>query len=205
MINIEVWSDINCPFCYIGKRHLEAALKKFSATVSVEWKSFELDPMANPPKGVSQSELLAKKYGKDLAWANEMNKNMTKMAADAGLDFKMNQLVPANSFQAHRLIHLAKANGKQDEMKERLLRARFTEGLDIGNIDVLKSLAKELKLDASAFFETEQFTDEVRADETLAQELGISGVPFFVFNKKIALSGAQPVDVFLEVLEKVSH
>lgn len=203
MINIEIWSDINCPFCYIGKRHLESALKDFTRTdVSVEWKSFELDPHANPPKGVSQEELLAKKYGKDLVWAKEMNNNMTDMARMAGLDFKMGQVVPANSFNAHRLIHLAKSKNKQDAMKERLLKARFTEGKDIGDIEVLKSIGKELGLDADALLTSDKYEDEVRRDELMASELGIRGVPFFVFNKKFALSGAQPVEVFKEVLEK---
>lgn len=206
MIKIEVWSDINCPFCYIGKRHLEAALKDFSQTeVSVEWKSFELDPAANPPKGVSQEELLAKKYGKDVSWARHMNNNLTDMARKAGLDFHMDQVVPANSFQAHRLIHLAKVHDLQDKMKERLLKARFVEGQDIGNIDTLRKLGADVGLkqdEMNVLFETENFTEEVRQDEKLAHEIGVQGVPFFVFNQKYAVSGAQPVEVFKEVLEK---
>jgi predicted DsbA family dithiol-disulfide isomerase len=205
MIEVEIWSDINCPFCYIGKRHLEAALANFSDPVSVTWKSFELDPTSNPPKGISQAELLAKKYGKDLAWARDMNNNMTDMARTAGLDFKMDQVIPANSFNAHRLIHLAKAHQQQDQMKERLLKARFTEGLDIGDNEVLKRLGVELGLSSdelNELFKGKKFEAEVREDERLAQELGIRGVPFFVFNKKYALSGAQPSEVFSEVLEK---
>lgn len=206
MITVEVWSDINCPFCYIGKRHLEAALNEFKKTdVKVEWKSFELDPSANPPKGASQEELLAKKYGKDLAWAKQMNNNLTDMARLAGLDFKMDQVIPANSFHAHRLIHLAKAHDLQDQMKERLLKARFSEGLDIGNTDVLRKLGIEIglqEIDIKNLFETDKFTEEVRHDENLAREIGIQGVPFFVFNQKYAVSGAQPVEVFKDVFNK---
>ncbi len=206
MVKIEIWSDINCPFCYIGKRHLEAALEKFpKQQFDIEWKSFELDPSADPPKGVSQAELLAKKYGRDLAWAKEMNNNMTDMARMAGLTFRMDQVVPANSFNAHRLIHLAKSHGKQDLMKEKLLKARFTDGLDIGNQEVLIKVGKEAGLDSTEIqklFSGEEFSKAVRQDEKVAGELGISGVPFFVINKKIALSGAQPVNVFTEVIEK---
>ncbi len=209
MIKIEIWSDINCPFCYIGKRHLEAALENFpQQQFDIEWKSFELDPSADPPMGVSQTELLAKKYGRDLAWANEMNNNMTDMAQKAGLTFNMDKVVPANSFNAHRLIHLAKNHGKQDLMKENLLKARFTDGLDIGNKEVLIKIGKEaglIEAEIQKVFSGEEFTKEVRQDEMVARELGISGVPFFVINKKHSLSGAQPVNVFTEVIENSIH
>lgn len=207
MITVEIWSDINCPFCYIGKRHLEEALSGVTVPVTIEWKSFELDPTANPPKGVSQEELLAKKYGKDLSWAKEMNQNMTDMARRAGLEFRMEQVVPANSFDAHRLIHLAKASGKQDAMKERLLKARFTEGLDIGDQNVLKKLGLELGLSEQKIdevFSSSEFSQDVRRDEEVAQEIGVRGVPFFVFNQKYAVSGAQPVEVFRDVFSKLS-
>lgn len=202
MVKIEIWSDINCPFCYIGKRHLEAALETFSEKVEIEWKSFELDPTANPPKGADQTELLAKKYGRTVEWAKEMNNNITDMARQSGLDFHMDKLVPANSFHAHRLIHLAKVQGKQDQMKERLLKARFTEGLDIGDKAILLKLAQDVGLsDASDVLNGTLFENEVRADENMAREFGISGVPFFVFNRKFALSGAQPIEAFKEVLK----
>lgn len=126
-MKIEIWSDINCPFCYIGKRHLEKALKEFPEKVEVEWRSFELDPITVPPKGSDQMELLAQKYGKDRAWAEEMNGNMTAMARQSGLEFHMEKVIPANSFNGHRLIHLAKKHDLQDAMKERLLSAKFVE------------------------------------------------------------------------------
>jgi len=204
-MKIEIWSDINCPFCYIGKRHLEKALQSFSGKVEIEWKSFELDPVSHPPKGSDQMELLARKYGKDRAWAVQMNENMTAMAREAGLDFHMDKIVPANSFNAHRLIHLAKKYHKQDEMKERLLAAKFVEGMDIDGPAVLTQLAQELALPAQEvahLLESDAFAKDVRADEEMARTLGISGVPFFVFDQKVALSGAQPVEVFLEVLNE---
>lgn len=204
-MKIEIWSDINCPFCYIGKRHLEKALQAFSGKVEIEWKSFELDPVSHPPKGSDQMELLARKYGKDRAWAVKMNENMTAMAREAGLDFHMDKIIPANSFNAHRLIHLAKKHHKQDQMKERLLAAKFVEGMDIDEPAVLTQLAQELALpiqEVAHLFESDDFAKDVRADEEMARTLGISGVPFFVFDQKVALSGAQPVEVFLEVLNE---
>jgi predicted DsbA family dithiol-disulfide isomerase len=208
MIKVEVWSDINCPFCYIGKRHLESALQGFKEDlVEVEWKSFELDPNGHPPKGANAEELLAKKYGRDVQWAREMNANMTKMAQGAGLGFHLEKLVPANSFDAHRLIHLAKKFGKQGDMKERLLRAKFVEGVDISDKGVIAELAKEQGLpieEVQKVLDHDLYSKEVRQDEEMAMKLGISGVPFFVVNQKYALSGAQPVETFKEVLEKVA-
>lgn len=205
MIKVEIWSDINCPFCYIGKRHFEAALEKFPKKdqVQVEWKSFELDPNANPPKGADNFDLLAKKYGRDRKWAVEMNNNVSQMAAKAGLTFNMEKAIPANSFKAHRLVHLAKAHNLQDQMKEKLLSAKFVEGKDINDQEVLKAEAIKVGLDGmlvDALFASEDFSKAVRADEAQASQLGISGVPFFVFNQKYALSGAQPVEAFTELL-----
>ena len=208
MIKVEIWSDINCPFCYIGKRHFEAALEKFPKKdqVQVEWKSFELDPTANPPKGADNYELLAKKYGKDRKWAVEMNQNLTQMAAKAGLKFDTEHAVPANSFNAHRLIHLAKQNGLQDQMKEKLLSAKFVECKDINDEATLVEQGLKVGLNEAEIkdvLESEKFSVEVREDETKAAQLGISGVPFFVFNQKYALSGAQPVEAFTELLSQL--
>ncbi len=207
MINISIWSDINCPFCYIGKRHLEAALKQFKGDeVSIEWKSFELDPAANPPKGVPAVELLARKYGRDINWAKEMNANVTAMAQKSGLDFHLEKLVPANSFNAHRIIHLAKKSGKQDQMKEALLNANFVEGKDIADNETLVTVATSIGLaesDVRRVLSSQEFGSDVRQDEQQARELQISGVPFFVFNNKYAASGAQPVEAFLEILSKL--
>ena len=208
MIKVEIWSDINCPFCYIGKRHFEAALEKFPKKdqVQVEWKSFELDPNANPPKGADNFDLLAKKYGRDRKWAVEMNNNLTQMAAKTGLEFDMEHAIPANSFNAHRLIHLAKTQNLQDQMKERLLSAKFVEGRDINDPVVLKAESVKVGLEeekVNRLFDSEDFAKDVRADEDKAAQLGISGVPFFVFNEKYALSGAQPVEAFTELLSQL--
>lgn len=207
MIKIEVWSDINCPFCYIGKRQLEEALKILGRPASVEWKSFELDPESRPLKGSDHTELLAKKYGRTKEWAREMNENITEMARENGLEFHMEKVVPANSFDAHRLLHLAKREGSQSALKERLLKAKFTEGKDISEFETLRACARDVGLDekmVEKVLRGEDFGHEVRQDETMAASLGISGVPFFIFNKKWALSGARGAEVFLEVLEKIS-
>jgi predicted DsbA family dithiol-disulfide isomerase len=206
MIKIEIWSDINCPFCYIGKRHLERALQNFNGDYEIEWKSFELDPHTKPAKGSDQTELLAKKYGRDRKWAEGMNANMTAMASESGLNFKMADLVPANSFNAHRLLHFAKTRHLQDQLKERLFKARYEEGLDIDDNLTLAGLASEVGLkpqEVSGLLSGDDFSADVRTDEKIASELGISGVPFFVFNKKYALSGAQPMEIFSEILNKV--
>lgn len=207
MITIEAWSDINCPFCYIGKRHLEMAIKSLvpSQDVKVEWKSFELDPYGEPTKGEDNNERLARKYGKDKNWAIEMNRNIAHMAKNCGLDFHMEDIVPANSFNAHRLLHLAKVFGFQDVMQERLMKAKFEEGKDIGDLTVLKDLAFELGLDREEVvrvLESERYGSDVRNDEELAGALGIRGVPFFIINKKHALSGARSVEEFIQTLNE---
>lgn len=207
MISIDVWSDINCPFCYIGKRHLEMALKQFEGETEVTWKSFELDPAGHPPKDADNTELLAKKYGRDRKWAEEMNRSMTSMAKAAGLDFHMTKIIPANSFKAHRLLHLAKDEGCQDQLKEKLLAAKFIEGKDIEDDEVLLNSALELGLqppDVEEVLKSQKYSEQVRADEQEAAQHGISGVPFFVINRQYALSGAQPVESFLEVLKEVA-
>jgi predicted DsbA family dithiol-disulfide isomerase len=217
MIKIEVWSDVNCPFCYIGKRHLENALKRFSENkltkvkdkidVEVEWKSFELDPLTIPPKGSDNTDRLAMKYGKDRAWAEKMNQDMTNMARSAGLDFHLDKVVPASSFNAHRLIHLAKFHGLQDPMKEKLLSLKFCEGKDISDPRVLREAAITIGLDQEEIqtvLESDQYAQDVRHDEDQAGALDIRGVPYFIFNKEHSLSGAQPVEVFLKMLEEIS-
>ena len=157
---------------------------------------------------MGHNEMLAQKYGKDIAWAEKMNQNLTQMARQAGLEFHMDLVIPANSFNAHRLIHLAKTYDKQDLMKEKLLSAKFIEGLDIDDPSVLTKLGLNLGLDEkeiTTFLESDQFEADVRRDEERAGTLGISGVPFFLFNKIYALSGAQPVEAFLEILKKFSE
>jgi len=206
-LRVDVWSDIACPWCYVGKRHLEAALARFAQRDSVEvvWRAFELDPSAprTRPLDVSYSERLGKKYGTSKAKAEAMISRMVDVAAADGLDFRFDHIKPGNTFDAHRLIHFAAEHGIQDAMKERLLRAYMTEGEAIGEQSVLERLAGEVGLDAKevhAMLASDAGADEVRADEAQAQELGISGVPFFVIGGRYAVSGAQPSEVLLQAL-----
>ncbi|MBX0291411.1 DsbA family oxidoreductase [Hymenobacter sp. HSC-4F20] len=207
-MKIEIWSDIVCPFCYIGKRRLENALAQFphAEAVEIQWRSFELDPEANPEPGVSQYQRLAAKYGNTEAWARQMSANMTQMAAAEGLAFDFDRAVPANTFRAHRLVHLADRYGKQDAAKERLFKAYLEEGKDINDVATLARLAAELELPAAEVgqvLNSDEFAQDVRHDEYQARQIGVRGVPYFVFDDKYAVSGAQPTELFLEVLEKV--
>ncbi|SES80620.1 DsbA family oxidoreductase [Hymenobacter actinosclerus] len=206
-MKIEIWSDILCPFCYIGKRRLETALAGFAHAddVQVEWRSFELDPNADPTPGENQYVRLARKYGNTEEWARQMSANMAQTAALEGLAFDFDKLVPTNSLDAHRLVHLAARHGRQDAAKERLFKAYLEEGLDINDHAVLARLGAELELPAeevSALLASDEFEPEVRRDEYEARQIGVRGVPYFVFADKYAVSGAQPAELFAEVLEK---
>jgi predicted DsbA family dithiol-disulfide isomerase len=208
-LTIDIWSDIACPWCYIGKRHLEQALDKFAHKDEVEvvWHSFELDPSAPRQRDSSQSyaERLAKKYGTQTAQAQQRLDHMVETAARDGLDFRFDHIKSGNTFDAHRLIHLGHDHDLQDAVKERLLRAYMTEGAAIGDRDVLLRLATEAGLDeteAREVLDGDRYAAEVRDDEALARELGISGVPFFVFGGRFGVSGAQPADVLLGALDK---
>jgi predicted DsbA family dithiol-disulfide isomerase len=210
MIKVEIWSDLNCPFCYIGKRHLESALEKFSKRkmVVIEWKSFELDPTAAPKKGEDNTERLAKKYGRTREWAEQMNRDMTAMAKEAGLIFHMNKVIAANSFDAHRMLHLAKTKGIQNELKEILFSYKFCEGKDIASHECLRIAAQSIGIELDeiqAVLESDKFYNEVRRDEDQARALGIHGVPYFRFNKEHSISGARPPEVFLQTLEECAR
>jgi predicted DsbA family dithiol-disulfide isomerase len=208
-LRIDIWSDIACPWCYIGKRHLEQALDKFAHRRDVEivWRAFELDPSAPRVRDASQTyaERIAKKYGTPPAQAQVMIDRMVDTAAGDGLEFRFDRIRPGNTFDAHRLLHLAHDRGVQDALKERMLRAYLTEGQAIGEPDVLVVLAREAGLDeveARAVLDGDRYASEVRQDEALARELGISGVPFFVLAGRLGVSGAQPADVLLGALER---
>lgn len=209
MIKVQVWSDINCPFCYIGKKNLERALATFprAESVEIEWKSFELDPHSRPDKTANQTDLIAKKYGRDRAWVESMQQRIADMGRENGIEFHFEKVVPANSFRAHKVLHLAKFYGVQDELKDILLHAKFTLGKDIDDEETLISLAESVKLDRAEVKEAlsgTRFDRDVRKDEEEAARLGIGGVPFFVINGTDALSGAQPPEAFLEVLESMN-
>jgi len=208
-MKVEIWSDVVCPWCYIGKRRFEAALAGFAHRDEVEltWRSFELDPAApaSDPEPGSYTARLAAKYGRSTAEAQAMMDQMTSTAAEEGLDFRFDLARPGNTFDAHRLLHLALEHGAQDALKERLDRATFGEGLACSEHGALRALAVEVGLPAGevdAVLASDRYTDAVRADEAQARAYGISGVPFFVVDGRYGISGAQPAGVVLQALEQ---
>lgn len=208
-IHVEIWSDVMCPFCYIGKRKFEQALEQFPGkdAVEVEWKSFQLNPDMKTEPSKNINEYLAEHKGISLARAKEMNERVTAMAAEVGLTYDLGRAVVANSFDAHRLSHFAKKHGRQDAVEERLFKAYFTEGKNTADHGTLVSLAVEAGLNAEevrAMLAGTEFSDDVNRDIYEASQVGARGVPFFVFDNKYAVSGAQPSELFLQVLNKVS-
>lgn len=206
-MQIDVWSDFACPFCYIGKKRLEGALAKFEhgKHVKVVFRSFELDPNAAISYEHDVHEMLSRKYGMPREKAIEMNSDLAKQAASVGLTFNFDTLVLTNTFDAHRLTHFAAKYGKQDEMSERLFRAYFTDSKHLGERDTLADLAAEVGLDrqeALAVLESDAHAQDVRGDEEEASRIGVRGVPFFVINRKYAISGAQPNEVFLNAIKQ---
>ena len=207
-LTVEIWSDVVCPWCYLGKRRFEAAAAQFDGDVEVVWRSFELDPGAPPVREHSAAEHLASKYGMSAEQADSSHAQMTELAAREGLEYHFEKARGGNSFDAHRLIHLAAAHGKQAEAQERVMRAYFTEGVPIGDREQLVALAADLGLDpdeARSVLESDAYADAVREDEHLAQRIGIQGVPFFVLNRRYGVSGAQPAEVLVQALEKAAE
>lgn len=207
-MNVEIWSDIACPFCYIGKRKFEQALEQFphKDKVTVSFKSFQLDPNAEVEQSQTTTEMLAQKYGMPIEKAKEMNEQVTAQAKDVGLDYHLESSILTNTKDAHRLSHFAKEYGKMEEIMERLLKAYFTEGKHVGDHDTLVALAGEVGLDkeaARAVIKSDQYNDIVKEEMQEGVNIGVQGVPFFVFNRKYAVSGAQPPQAFLDVLEKI--
>jgi predicted DsbA family dithiol-disulfide isomerase len=207
-LHVDVWSDIACPWCYVGKRRLEAALGQFSKqrTVHVRWHSFELNPAApRRIEGGRYAERLAKKYGSSVAEAEARIARLTELARADGIAMDFERITPGNTFDAHRVVHLAAELGRQDAMKERFLRGYLCEGEAIGEPEVLIRLATEVGLEPErvrATLSSADFAREVRADEAQAQELGITGVPFFVLGGRYAVSGAQPAELLLRALQQ---
>ena len=204
-MQVEIWSDVVCPWCAIGKRRFETALSRFEHRdeVRVRYRSFELDPTTPRSVTVGATERLARKYGVPLAEAEAMQRRVTDAAAGEGLDFRLDIARQGNTVDAHRLLHLAAERGRQSELKERLLLAYFTEGEPIGEPATLVRLAADAGLDAA---EAEQvlgsdaYLAEVRADQAEARGLGIQAVPFFVLDRRYGVSGAQPADLLLSAL-----
>jgi predicted DsbA family dithiol-disulfide isomerase len=207
IMKIEIWSDIACPWCYVGKRRFERALMQFEHRdeVEVRWRSFELDPSAPASQDETQAALLARKYRLPLAEAEAMNTRMAGEGAKEGIDFHFERVRAANSFDAHRLLHLAHEHGRQDALEERLFSAYFTDGALISEHEVLTGLAVEVGLDAEeaqAALAERRYAAGVRADESTARELGINGVPFFVIDRKYGVSGAQPAEALLAAMRE---
>ena len=206
-MKVEIWSDVMCPFCYIGKRRFEDALQHFENKdkVEIEWKSFLLNPDMVTDPSVSINQYLANHKGWTLDYAKQLNAQVTQMAAEAGLTYNFDKAVVANSFNAHRFSHLAKKHGLGLQAEEQLFKAYFTDGKNTDDINTLVELGKELGLDAGEVkqsLEGSAFADGVKLDIAEAQYLGVQGVPFFVFNRRYAVSGAQAEPVFEQTLEK---
>ncbi|GAA0356410.1 DsbA family oxidoreductase [Bacillus horti] len=206
-MKVEIWSDYMCPFCYIGKRKFEVALEQFAHKdrVEVTYRSFELDPGAKRDNPESVYEMLSAKYNVPVEQAKAMNQNVAKQAEEVGLTYHFDTMELTNSFDAHRLTHFAAHHGKSGEIAEKLFHAVFTASKNIGQHNVLIELATEAGLDleeTTKMLQGDHHTLEVHADEQEAKELGIRGVPYFVIDRKYAISGAQSSDVFLDTLQK---
>jgi len=206
-MKIKIWSDVRCPFCYIGKRKFEMALEKFQHKndVEVEWQSFELDPTLVTQPDVNATVHLSEIKGISKERANEMQQYVTQVAKEVGLNFNFDKTIVANSFNAHRLIQFAKSKGFGNEAEEALFKAHFIEGKNIDNKEVLLHIAINIGLDeneTTKMLASNAFAKEVKQDEMQAQDLGISGVPFFVLNDKYAVSGAQSPETFLQAMEQ---
>ncbi|WBX76225.1 DsbA family oxidoreductase [Tenacibaculum ovolyticum] len=205
-MTITVWSDIRCPFCYIAKRKLENAISQFNYKdeVVVEWKSFELDPRLETNTKINTIDYYVSK-GASRQQMTDLFSNATRMAKEVGITFNLNEIIVANSFKAHKLVHVAKAVNKQNEAKELLLKAYFTDGENIDDSNVLLQIGEDLgfsKENLEDKLSDKSLEVSIREDQELAKEVGVSGVPFFVFNNKQALSGAQSEETFLEMIKK---
>lgn len=206
-MKIEIWSDIMCPFCYIGKRRFEKAIDQFEYAdkVDITWRSFQLNPDMKSDPDANINEYLADAKGWSLQKTRQMNQRVTDMAAEEGLKYNMEQAVVANSFDAHRLIQFAKEQDKADEAEEALFRAYFTKGKNIADHATLSAIASEIGLNAEKarkMLESDQYTNQVKHDIEIAGGLNIRGVPFFLFNRKFAVSGARGTKIFLKALKQ---
>jgi len=207
-MKIEIWSDYVCPFCYIGKRTLEQALKKsgYESQAEISFKAYQLDPNTPLDSTVSTYEHLAKKMGRTVDQAKEMTKGVAEHARSVGLEYNFDDMVEANTFAAHRLVKWAESLGKEAELTEQLLHAYFIEASNIGNHEVLLETAEKVGLprqEAQEVLASDRFTAEVQTDIAEAHQIGVQGVPFFVINRKYAISGAQPLQAFVDSLIQI--
>jgi predicted DsbA family dithiol-disulfide isomerase len=204
-MKVEIWSDVMCPFCYIGKRHFEEAIEKlpFKNEIEVDWKSFQLNPEYHNTNSETVYDYLSRSKGMPVEQAKQMTKQVVDMAANAGLTIDFDKNIPTNTFNAHRLIHLAAKHKLQDLAEEKLFEAHFVNSKNIGETDVLVDLALEIGLnkdEAVAVLNSDEFAEAVRYDIYESQNLGIRGVPYFVMDRKYGVSGAQPVQAFTDAL-----
>ena len=204
-MKVEIWSDVMCPFCYIGKRHFEQAIEKlpFKSEIKVDWKSYQLNPEYHNTNNETVYEYLSRSKGVSIEQAKQMTKQVVDMADNAGLTIDFDKNIPANTFNAHRLIHLAAKHNLQDFAEEKLFETHFVQSRNIGEISVLVDLAEEIgldKLEAEQVLASDQFAEAVRYDIYESQNLGIHGVPYFVMDRKYGVSGAQPVQAFTDAL-----
>lgn len=204
-MRVDIWSDIICPWCYVGKRRFEQALSGFEHRDEIEvvHHSFQLDPSYTIGRTELSVDMLSRKYGMGVAEAAEMEKRMEQTAADSGLEYHMDGLHIGNTVDAHRVVHLAREHGLQDAMVERLFKAHFTEKLSVFSVDSLVALAVEIGLDGDevrAVLASDRFAAEVAEDAQTAARLGANGVPFFVIDMRYGVSGAQPTELFTQAL-----
>lgn len=207
-MKVEIFSDVACPWCYIGKRRFETALGQFeqSDQVEITWRSYQLDPSAPRNSGISLNELLARKYGMSQQQAAATNNQVSTLAAGEGLEYHLEKAQYGNTFDAHRLIQLAATHQLQDEVEERFFKAYFTEGAALDDPETLVNLVSEVGLaagEARAVLAGDEYSEAVREDIELARELGIQGVPFFVIDEKYGISGAQSAEVFKKALDQI--
>jgi predicted DsbA family dithiol-disulfide isomerase len=206
-MQVEIWSDVVCPWCYIGKRRFETAVASFGQPVEIVWRSFELNPNAPPVVEGPTVERMARKYGITVERAEGQYQRIADLAAQEGLEYQLDRARSGRSFDAHRLLHLARERGIQDAVKERMLAGYLQEGVAIGLPEELAPLAVSAGLDPTevdAVLTSDAYADEVRADEEQAIEIGITGVPFFLVDGRFAIPGAQDADTMLSVLERAA-
>lgn len=205
-IKVDIWSDVQCPWCYIGKRKFEAGAAQFGGDVEVEYHSFELSPDTPVDFDGTPVDYLSQRKGLPVDQVEKMLERVTGIASSVGLDYDYDHVHQTNTVKAHELIHYAKAHGRQLDMKERLLKAYFVDGRHVGRVEDLADLAAEVGLDRADVvraLESNQYLADVKADVALATEYGIQGVPFFVIDGKYGVSGAQDAETFANVLTQV--
>lgn len=206
VMRIDIWSDVVCPWCFVGKRNLEAALAELKIDAEIHWRAFELDPNAPLTSTMSMAEALAAKFGVTLDQAKEMNAQMTAVAKKAGLNYDLDNAKPRNSLNAHRLAKLAEEQGRGGEIAERLFAAYFTQGANLSDQETLVALGEDVGLEGAsilAMLDSDDFIDAVRSDEAMAADAGFSGVPTIVIDEQFAIPGAQPPDVLVRLLGKI--